>query len=259
MLHQLDLVLTGTKFPENVGMAARACANMGVSSLILANPAWWDAEKARPLATGKGEAVLDGVRVTASLREALAPAVFSVASTARLGGWRREILSPEEAAHELVAHMDEGRVALVMGPEDRGLSNEDIELCGRIVCIPTSEASSLNVAQASLVLLYECAKAAREKERSRAAEQGQSPRPSRSGGDAGPLSRRINHEEQELVYATLRDTLLAIDYLRPDNPDYFLMPLRRFLVKTTLRRHEMDMLMGICRQIRHLKDCKTPA
>lgn len=243
MLQQLDLILTGTKFPENVGMAARACANMGVSSLMLAAPSWWDADKARPLATGKGETVLDNVRVVPSLREALAPTVFSVATTARLGGWRREILSPEEAAQELVAHMAEGRVALVMGPEDRGLSNEDIEQCGRIACIPTSgDASSLNVAQASLILLYECARAARK-------HSGQ-PRP-RLRGDAGSLSRLVTHDEQERVYATLRDILLDIDYIKPDNPDYFLMPLRRFLGKTPLRRHEMDMLMGICRQIRN--------
>ena len=46
---------------------------------------------------------------------------------------------------------------------------------------------------------------------------------------------------------------LAIDYLKSDNPDYFLMPLRRFLGKSGLRRHEMDMLMGICRQVDNLR------
>ena len=51
----------------------------------------------------------------------------------------------------------------------------------------------------------------------------------------------------------MRETLLAIDYLKSDNPDYFLMPLRRFLGKSELRRHEMDMLMGICRQVNNLK------
>ncbi len=241
MLDNLDVILVGTRFPENVGMAARACANMGVSSLVLAGPARWDIEKARPLATGKGETVLDAVTIAPSLREALAPTIFSVASTARLGGWRREILSPEEAAQELVLQTQDGRVALVMGPEDRGLSNEDIELCGRIVCIPTSEAPSLNVAQATLLLLYECAKYARTMQHNE-----EKPRQKQ-----GALSRRINHDEQALVYATLRETLLSIDYVKPDNPDYFLMPLRRLLTKTSLRRHEMDMLMGICRQIRN--------
>ena len=50
----------------------------------------------------------------------------------------------------------------------------------------------------------------------------------------------------------MRDTLLALDYLKGNNPDYFLMPLRRFFGKTALRRHEMDMLMGICRQVNRL-------
>ena len=56
-----------------------------------------------------------------------------------------------------------------------------------------------------------------------------------------------------MLYARLKETLLAIDYLKSDNPDYFLMPLRRFLGKSGLRRHEMDMLMGICRQVDNLR------
>ena len=234
----LQIVLVRTKFPENIGMAARACANMGGDEIILAGPVWWDAEKARPLATPKGQPVLERVRVCASLGEALAGSVLSVGTTARVGGWRRGLLTPEQAALEVAAARREGPVALVFGPEDRGLENEEIEQCSRLVNIPTDGASSLNLAQAVLILLYECLKARGIRHTVL--------------DDPGPGSRRVTHEEQELLFATLRDTLLALDYLKGNNPDYFLMPLRRFFGKTALRRHEMDMLMGICRQVNRL-------
>lgn len=242
LLHNLRVILVGTRFPENVGMAARACVNMGCGGLELADPEWWDIQKARPLATRKGDGLLESVRVHPDLATALAPCVFSVGTTARTGGWRRELLTPEQAAKELVAQLPEGPAAIVFGPEDRGLDNADIERCSRLVTIPTDGASSLNVAQAVLVLLYECLKAADQA----------APHVRPVAHDPGAGSRRITHEEQERLYVTLRTTLLDLDYLKADNPDYFLMPLRRFLGKNAVRRHEMDMLMGICRQVNNL-------
>lgn len=251
LLRNLSVVLGKTKFPENIGMAARACANMGCGALHLVAPEWHDPDKARPLATHKGESVLDAVSTHAALPDALAHTVFSVGTTARVGGWRRDILTPEQAAQEVVNKLAEGPVALVFGPEDRGLDNTEIESCSRLVTIPTDGASSLNVAQAVLILVYECLKAAS------AVAVG---RPDVMN-DPGAGSRRITHAEQEVVFSALRETLLGLDYLKGNNPDYFLMPVRRFLGKNGLRRHEMDMLMGVCRQIngllRRLELCQT--
>lgn len=246
-LRHLEIIMVGTKFPENIGMAARACANTGCGRLTLVNPVWWDRKKARPLATAKGEPLLDAVEVKPSLADALGPNVMTYGTTARTGGWRRGLLTPEQAAAEIAPLLHEGSpVAIVFGCEDRGLSNADIEQCQRLVTIPTAgEASSLNLAQAILILTYECMKAVSRED----------PQPA-LGNDPGQQSRRITHEEQALLYAKLKETLLAIDYLKDDNPDYFLMPLRRFLGKSGLRRHEMDMLMGICRQVNNLRKTK---
>lgn len=160
-LRHLEIIMVGTKFPENIGMAARACANTGCGRLTLVSPAWWDKEKARPLATAKGEPLLDAIEVKPTLGDALAPNVLTFGTTARTGGWRRGLLTPEQAAGEIVPLLHEGnRVAIVFGCEDRGLSNADIEQCQRLVTIPTAgEASSLNLAQAILILTYECMKA----------------------------------------------------------------------------------------------------
>lgn len=167
------------------------------------------------------------------------PALCS-APLARTGGWRREWLKPEPAAGEVAAALaEDAGVALVFGPEDRGLDNADVELCHRLVNIPTVPGvSSLNVAQAMLLVLYECHKAQAERQYPQHAEP-------------LPNGRRMNSEERERLTETLKQTLLQLDYLHGDNPDYFMMPFRRFLGRVALRRHEYDTLMGICRQIRY--------
>ncbi|MFV0422291.1 RNA methyltransferase [Oleidesulfovibrio sp.] len=238
MLENVAVVLVSPRFPENIGMVARACANMGVSELVVVAPERWNLEKSIPLATPKGVPVLENVRLTDTLEEALAPYTAVFGTTARTGGWRRQILSPESAAplvqNEIAAG---GKVAFVFGREDRGLTNEETEICSRLVTIPTSEASSLNLAQAVLILLYECFKLS-------------DTRPFHK--DGGSTSRLVTHKEQEVLFATLQETLLAIDYLRDDNPEYFMLPVRRFMQKTSMRRHEFDMLMGVCRQVKRL-------
>ena len=127
-------------------------------------------------------------------------------------------------------------VALVFGPEDRGLSNGDLEHCGMLVTVPTApDASSLNLAQAVLLLVYECFLALPDAPRV---------------PDLGALSRRITQEERDILHRTLKETLLELDFLKAGNPDYFFLPMARFLDRADMRRHEMDMFMGICRQIR---------
>ena len=244
-LEGLRVVLVNTRFPENVGMAVRACANMGCGDLVLAAPERWIPEKAAPLATPKGLPLLGRVAVVDSLEAATADCHLIVGTTARTGGWRRALESPEQAAVEIASALARGeRAALVFGSEDRGLENAQIERCQRIVTIPTSgEASSLNLAQAVLLLLYECAKAARRL----AAEQRGRPAAD-AGGEASP---GITGAESERLMASLRDALLRLDAIHGDNPDYFLMPWRRLFARARLRRHEYDAFMGLCRQIRN--------
>lgn len=247
-LKNLDIVMVGTRFPENIGMTARACANMGAGNIILVTPERWDRTKASPLATAKGQCILDTLTLAASMQEALAPYTLAIATTARTGGQRRELLSPEAMARETVQLLRQGeRVALVMGAEDRGLTNEELLHCQRLTTIPTNPgASSLNVAQATLLLLYECFKAAQQAmTRSVDGQASASPRML----ELRP-SRRIHIEEQDRLYRVIKETLLDIDFLHGDNPDYFLLPLRRFLGRSDIRRHEYDALMGVCRQIR---------
>ena len=98
LLQGLEIVLVKTRFPENIGMAARACVNMGCPTLRLVDPERWDREKARPLATPKGQDLLDAVEVRADVAQAAAESSLVFGTTARVGGWRQALLSPEQAA-----------------------------------------------------------------------------------------------------------------------------------------------------------------
>lgn len=244
LLQGLDIILVRTRFPENVGMAARACANMGCGGLRLVDPELWLPEKAAPLATPKGRPILDSLAIHPTLADAVAPSTLVLGTTARTGGWRRGILHPAAAAGEVAACLSRGeRVAIVFGPEDRGLANEEIALCHRLTSIPTDEAGSLNVAQAVLLVLYECAEAMRRRFRQeRAALPGEIRRAPHPG---------ISAEDHERLIGAFRELLLSVDALHGDNPDYFLLPWRRFFGRIQLRRHEYDALMGLCRQVRN--------
>lgn len=224
-------------------MAARACANMGVRGLVLVDPERWDYDKAAPLATGKGIEVLADIRVYGTLAEALDGHVRAFGLTARTGGWRQEVTTPRKAAEKAAGSLrDGGSVALVFGPEDRGLENLEVDLCTDLVTIPTAPgATSLNLAQAVLVMVYECFTASLE----HAYHPDQHPRGKKT-------SRQATVREQELLFATFRETLREIAFLPEDNPEWFMQPLRRFFRRAVLRKHEFDIFMGICRHIRRL-------
>ncbi|MEA4854999.1 MAG: RNA methyltransferase [Solidesulfovibrio sp.] len=236
MLDALTIVLFRPKFSENVGAAARACANMGVSRLVLVDPPAFDIDRARPMATSKGGLLLDRLAVVPTLARAVAEARLVLGTTARLGGWRSAILSPEQAAAAARDSLAGGDgVAVVFGPEDAGLTNRETQLCAHLVNIPTAgEATSLNLAQAVLIVCYEIFKAT----------QGLAAAP------AGPTpSRAVSHAEGEALFSALRRMLLTIDCIKPDNPDYWMLPVRRFIERVGLKRKEYNLLMGICRQI----------
>lgn len=239
MLKNLNIVLVETRFPENIGAVARASANFGGSPITLVNPEWWDKEKALPMATAQGKPLLDTITVMKELPDALADCTLTFATTARLGGWRNELLSPREAAQKIVNRLAENeRVALVFGPEDRGLENAHLVHCQHLIHIPTdTDSSSLNLAQAVLILLYECFLLFPE------AKVPKNTRP----------SRRIKNEERERLFSTLKTTMMNIDFLDKENPDYFFLAMSKLLDRTELRKHELNMIMGICRQVQRLQ------
>lgn len=279
MLSNVQIVMVRPRFPENIGMAARACANMGVENITLVNPELWpelrpnlwpdlwpdlweenqheEAEKyvnkAKNLATSAGVGIIEQIQTASSLAQAVAENTICIGTTARTGGWRQGILTPEAAAQIAWQHLlQNGRVAFVFGSEDKGLENQDIELCTHLVSIPTAlSAASLNLAQAILILLYELRKAMPEDIKQQEAEIGQ---------QSGRLPRqgRVLHsplitlEQQELLISNIKQSMQALGSLPKDNSNYFLLPIRRFVSRSQVRHNEFSMLMGICNKIMRL-------
>lgn len=229
----LEIVLVRPRFPENIGMAARAAANMGAADLCIVLPEHWDLQKSLLLATSQGAPLLYSAKIVDSLGDAVSESHLVIGSTARTGGWRRNMLNPETTG-EMVsrAHERGEKVSLVFGSEDRGLSNNEITCCQYLVNIPTmANASSLNLAQAVLLLLYECAKAGRQKTAAR------------------PAQNAITAGEQARLMEAFKKMLLVLDHLHGENPDYFMLPWRSFFSRAKLSRNEYDAFMGLCRQV----------
>ncbi|MCJ2165695.1 MULTISPECIES: RNA methyltransferase [unclassified Pseudodesulfovibrio] len=236
MLDDLVVVLFRPKYPENIGSVARACLNMGVSDLVVVDPYNFNLDKALPLATAHARHILESARIVNTLAEAVEGCTAVFGTTARTGGWRKGLMVPEELAGVVDKRLrGGGRVAIVFGPEDKGLTNEETSICSGLMTIPTSlEGTSLNLAQAVVVVLYECFKRSFSE-------------PFVPGGP--PEERPTTVQEQEALFGNLQESLLAIDFLKDDNPDYWMLPVRRFFSKIDLRRNEFNLLMGICRQV----------
>ena len=146
---------------ENIGSAARAMKNFGLSELILIAPKMeWPSDRAYMLASGAGD-ILDAVRIYPTATEALASFNLVLATTARDRDILKEIHTPEAAAVKLRAASAQGtRTAILFGGERAGLDNDEMSLTDAVITIPTAEFSSLNLGQAVLLLGYEWLKSA---------------------------------------------------------------------------------------------------
>ena len=133
-------------------------------------------------------------------------------------------------AEKLIPISAENNVAVVFGPEDRGLTNEDLALCHSLVNIPTADFSSINLAQSVMIIAYELFQARR------APKTPATPR----------LATRL---ELDGMYDQLRDILARIHYINPEHPDYWMSRVRRFCTRMELRGAEVSIIRGICRQI----------
>jgi len=227
-LENIAVVLHQPKHSENIGSAARAMMNMGIRQLIVVEPEDFDPETAAKLATHTAKPVLDQMQLCHCLSDALSKFHYVVGTTARLGG-QRVVESPRRVAEKLVTISHENRIALLFGREDKGLSNREIRLCDTLVNIPTAEFSSLNLAQAVMVICHEIFSA---------------------GEDSSTqyLPRLAGRNELEMLYGELQQMLAEISYINPENPDYWMNHLRLFLSRIHLQAKEVSIVRGVIRQ-----------
>ena len=151
------IVLVEPQLGENIGAAARAMANFGLSDLRLVAPRdGWPSDKARASAS-RADHVIDAARVFPDTASAIADLAYVYATTARIRDLPKEVVGPRDAAASLRARAGAGqKVGILFGRERWGLTNEEIALADAIVTFPVEpQFASLNIAQAVLLMSYE--------------------------------------------------------------------------------------------------------
>jgi tRNA/rRNA methyltransferase len=229
-LDNVAIVLVRPRIPENIGAAARAMRNMGINELIVVDPQNCDLTRILRMATHAAIDVVEEMTVVDELDCALEPFHFVIGTTARKGKHRQVMASPAIMARRLIPLTQQNRVALLFGPEDRGLSNADARRCQWLVNIPTAGFSSLNLAQAVMVCCYELFNAGMH-------------------ATAEFTPRLATQHELDGMYEQVKEMLIRIDFIKPDNPDYWLDRVRHFFTRMQLRAREVSIIRGICRQM----------
>jgi tRNA/rRNA methyltransferase len=153
------IVLVRPQLGENIGKAARAMLNFGLTEMRLVEPRdGWPNPAAGPAAAGADE-VLASAQVFSSVADAVADCAHVYATTVRKRGVTKPVLAPDEAAREIAGNL--GRSAILFGPERSGLDTDDVALARTIVTVPVNPAfPSLNLAQAVILCAYEWSKQA---------------------------------------------------------------------------------------------------
>lgn len=229
-LDNIAIILAQPQIPENIGAVARAMNNMGLSRLSLVSPKNYELPRVSRMATGSSIKLIEKMEVFEDLKEALGPYQYVVGTTARTGSLRPAMTLPRPLARDLIAISQNNLVAILFGPEDRGLYNEQLRNCHTVATIPTARFSSLNLAQAVMIVCYEVFLASEETL-------------------PEPAPRLANKFELEGMYEHLRDVLMKIGFIDRQNPEHWMLNIRRFLSRLPLRAREARVIRGVCRQI----------
>jgi tRNA (cytidine32/uridine32-2'-O)-methyltransferase len=233
MFDTIRIVLVKTFHPGNIGAAARAMKNMGLSRLYLVGPKDFPSFEASQRASSATD-ILQQAMVVDSLAEALEGCSLVVGTTARLRSVQWPQMDARRCGELLVNESQDREVALVFGRERTGLHNEELELCQMLVNIPTGEAySSLNLAQAVQVLCYDILMA------------------SRAGFEKGPADvkdprdRQAASEQMEGLYGHFFDTMEQLEFFGERNPEHVMRRLRCLFGRARPSLREVQILRGM--------------
>jgi tRNA/rRNA methyltransferase/tRNA (cytidine32/uridine32-2'-O)-methyltransferase len=219
----------------NIAHVIRALKNFGFRDLRLVRPREYDAYRIAGIAH-QTQDILARVAQFDRLEEALADCVHTVAFTARGRSAKRNAQRPRAAAAEILARAAVGPTALVFGREDKGLPNDALDLCHRVVTFPTDSAyASLNLAHAVVLALYELALA-------RGAEARPFKAPRRAGAPA-----RV--EELERLFTDVAAALRVIEFFKTRQAESVMRTVREVLHRTPLDEREAKLVRAMAIEV----------
>ena len=229
-LPHINIVLVRPQQPGNIGVAARAIANHGIGQLSMVCPSGYDPERARWMAP-KSHHVINEARYCSTISEAVMGATRVIATTARPRNQSMPVHTPEELAQSIAKNPIP--TAILFGPEDSGLSNEDLFLVESLLHFPTTEISSINLGQAVTATAAALAMGQRNTECP----------PSQNNTDRAPAERR-----EDLVVRTL-GVLKDAGYLEGRSRPIVANTLIRLAGRTDLSHEEVNNLLGMIKQV----------
>ena len=233
-LKNIQIVLVRPTRPGNIGAAARAMKNMGLSRLVLVQPVDHLCPDAYTMAYGAHD-ILEGARVFKTLPRALGRCRFVVGTTARTHKGYGKPAPLARITPRILEKAERYRVAILFGPESSGLSNDEIALCQSLAAIPTGGThTSLNLAQAVMVAAYELTRTAA------------------SGLKSGSPPQRpvADTDQRERFFNELRELLTLIGFIKGRQGEHILADLRRIFGRAEPDGRELRILRGIIRQVR---------
>ena len=229
----LRIVLVRPKDPANIGSSARAMKNFGLNELYLASPQRPVNRHAYALASHAGD-VLDSAVICETVAETLVGCTLVLGTTARPRDSEMRVYSPREAAETL----PQGGIAILFGPEDYGLSNEDLRHCQGYIQIPTAEYASLNLAQAVQLVAYEWFVASHRETHRENRQETQT------------AAREVaSRERLEGMYAHLLGMLHTIGYTDAQREGSADAMFRAIFDRAELSEREVAALRGVWRQV----------
>jgi TrmH family RNA methyltransferase len=225
----------------NIASVVRAMKNFGLRDLRLVRPAEYDAHRIEGIAHQTGD-ILKRVTHLDTLDAALADCIFTVALTARGRTAKHNVMRPREVAPEILAAAARGKAAVVLGREDRGLANEDLDRCHRAVTIPTNPShASLNLAQAFCVMAYELF------------VQREELPPLKAPRKTAPPA---THEDLEQLLAAAERALWAIEFFKGKNAEMIMRTIRSLVRRVPMDRREAKLARAICYEVVHFLERK---
>lgn len=229
----LVVVLVRTRDLVNIAGVVRAMKNFELFELRLVAPAEYDPRRIEGIAHQSGD-VLKRVRMYDDLEAALGDCTHVAGMTARQRTAKRNAQRPRDAAPELLAAAGTGRAALVLGPEDRGLTNEELDRCHRSIVIPSNpDYAALNLAQAFTLMAYELFLA------------GGAPPLKTPRRAASPASA----EDLEQIFRDAEAALAAIEFFKTRNPDMIMRTMREMVHRTPMDAREARLVRAMCIEV----------
>ena len=233
---KLTVVLHSPQNLINIAVVIRAMKNFGFRDLRRVSPGEFDIRRIEGIAH-KTREIVERAKVFDDLDSAVADFTMVVGLTARGRTVRRNVQFVGEAAKELVALGESEKVAVVFGREDKGLANRDLDRCHRIVTIPTiKDHSSMNLAQAATVTLYELFKAGHVL-----------PEMKRPRRDAPPATR----EQLELLFRDAEAALRAVEFFKSRNEEAIMRTVREVVHRGPIDEREARLLRAMSLEVIH--------